>query len=182
MSIRETQEALCVVRAQQGDRDAFANLVDTYDRRLLYFIRRLIGETDEASDVVQSVWLQVHRSLRKLKSPRAFRVWLYRIAHAQAMTLLRQRMSAEELFETLEDLDVPTDSQEFAISENAELIHLALQDLSVVHRRVLVLRFLEDMTIEEIAQVLECRSGTVKSRLYYARVSLRQRIKEMNHD
>jgi RNA polymerase sigma-70 factor (ECF subfamily) len=69
-----------------------------------------------------------------------------------------------------------------AAFENAELVHLALHGLSVDHRRALTLRFLEDMTIEEIAEVIGCRSGTVKSRLHYAKIALRRRIEELTDE
>ncbi|MBL8851130.1 MAG: sigma-70 family RNA polymerase sigma factor, partial [Planctomycetaceae bacterium] len=67
-------------------------------------------------------------------------------------------------------------------SPNAELVHAALGALSVDHRRVLTLRFLEDMSIEDIAAVLSCSHGTIKSRLHYAKAALRRRIEELSHD
>jgi RNA polymerase sigma-70 factor (ECF subfamily) len=66
--------------------------------------------------------------------------------------------------------------------ENAELVHVALSALSVDHRRVLTLRFLEEMTVEEIAEVIGCNPGTVKSRLHYARISLRRRIEDLTNE
>jgi RNA polymerase sigma-70 factor (ECF subfamily) len=177
---QQLEERLTVLRAQQGDREAFRNLVDLYDRRLLYFVRRILGETDEALDVLQVVWLVVHRSLWKLQSAAAFRVWLYRIAHDQAVTELRKKTKRPIQFEDIapsQTLD-PT-FQDGATFENAELVHAALLGLSVDHRRVLTLRFLEDMSIEEIAEVVGCSPGTVKSRLHYAKLALRRRIEEL---
>src|SRR6476659_8260300 len=89
--LQKIHERLIVLCAQQGNRDAFSRLVDLYDRRLLYFIRRILGESDCALDVLQSVWLIVHRKLGKLKAPDAFRVWVYRIAHDQAISELRRK-------------------------------------------------------------------------------------------
>ena len=172
-----------VVLAQQGDRDAFCRLVDLYDKRLLYFVRRIVGETDEALDILQAVWLTVHRGLRKLKSQYAFRVWVYRIAHAQAVSELRRKSKRPVLIEDIETIQTPdTTSVENEVFDNAELVHVALQDLSVDHRRVLTLRFLEDMTNDEIAEVVGCSSGTIKSRLHYAKNALRRRIKELLDD
>jgi RNA polymerase sigma-70 factor (ECF subfamily) len=71
---------------------------------------------------------------------------------------------------------------EMAAFDNAELVHRALEDLSVDHRRVLALRFLEEMSIEEIAEVVGCSAGTVKSRLHYAKLALRRRIEELLND
>lgn len=182
MSDSGDDEIILVLHAQHGDRSAFSNLVNLYDRRLLYFVRRLLGESDEAYDVVQTVWLHVHRKIRRLVEPRAFRVWLFRIAHCQTMTVLRRRTGMHDLGDHAEDICVTSESRDNEVFDNVELVHSALQFLSVAHRRVLVLRFLEDMTLEEIAEVLECSPGTVKSRLYHAREALRNRIREMEHD
>jgi RNA polymerase sigma-70 factor, ECF subfamily len=177
------EERLTVSRAQRGDRDAFRKLVDTYDRRLLYFVRRILGESDGALDILQSVWLIVHRSLGKLQSAAAFRVWLYRLAHDQAVSELRRKAKRPLLFE---EIDTPEPSRavrdESEAFDDAELVHVALNDLSVDHRRVLTLRFLEDMAVEEIAEVVGCRPGTVKSRLHYAKLALRRRIEELIDD
>lgn len=181
--LQQIQERLTILLAQQGNRESLSKLVDFYDPRLLYFVRRILGETDGALDVLQSVWLIVHRKLGKLKSPDAFRVWLYRIAHDQAVSELRKKSKRPLSIEDLETMqpatDARSDDSEF---ENAELVHLALQGLSVDHRRVLTLRFLEDMTIEEIAEVIGCSPGTVKSRLHYAKSALRRRIEELTDE
>jgi RNA polymerase sigma-70 factor (ECF subfamily) len=174
--VRELEERLTILLAQRGDRDAFRRLMDAYDPRLLYFVRRILGDADGALDVLQSVWLTVHRRLGDLQAPRAFRVWVYRIAHDLAVTELRRRTRRPVLFE---ELPVEQAGDEDTSFEDAELVHAALLGLSVDHRRVLTLRFLEDMTIEEIAAVLGCGPGTVKSRLHYARAALRRRIQEM---
>jgi RNA polymerase sigma-70 factor (ECF subfamily) len=179
-ALQQIQERLVVLCAQEGNREAFSRLVDLYDRRLLYFIYRILGDSDGALDVLQSVWLIVHRKLRKLKSPDAFRVWLYRLAHDQATTELRRKSRRPvpvDNFETTQPAnDANDDTESF---DSAELVHAALQDLSVDHRRVLTLRFLEDMSTEEIAEVIGLPTGTVKSRLHYAKIALRQRIKEL---
>ena len=178
--LQQIQERLMVLCAQEGNREAFSRLVDLYDRRLLYFIRRMLGDSDGALDVLQSVWLIVHRKLRKLKAPDAFRVWLYRIAHDQATTELRRKSKRPVPVDNFELMQPADDANEDTASfDNAELVHVALQDLSVDHRRILTLRFLEDMSTEEIAEVIGLPSGTVKSRLHYAKAALRHRIKEL---
>lgn len=180
---RDPDEQLTVLLARQGDRDAFSRLVNLYDRRLLYFVRRILGGSDGALDVLQTVWLTVHRKLRTLKSAGAFRVWLYRIAHDQAVTELRKRsrrpIVAEDVTELSEaNLDSNVDETVF---DNAEMVHLSLERLSADHRRVLTLRFMEDMAINEIARVIGCSEGTVKSRLHYAKHALRCRIEELRN-
>ncbi|MGE0607810.1 MAG: RNA polymerase sigma factor [Pirellulales bacterium] len=179
--VQQAHERVTILLAQQGSREAFSQLVDTYDRRLLYFVRRILGDVDGAFDVMQSVWLVVHRKLTRLKSPDAFRVWLFRIAHDLAVTELRKKIKRPFSIGEAEAVQQIADvGCEVAAFEQAELVHLGMQGLSVDHRRVLVLRFLEDMTIDEIAQVVGANSGTVKSRLHYAKIALRRRIEELN--
>jgi RNA polymerase sigma-70 factor (ECF subfamily) len=178
---QRSEEAAIVLLAQQGDGDAFRKLVELYDRRLLYFIRRILDESEEAFDVLQEVWLRVHRNLQNLRSPRAFRVWLYRIAHDQTISALR-RSRRDIPVEELPVDDVPDVNLPDAIFDAADLVHAALSSLSVDHRRVLTLRFLENMSIEEIANVLDCSGGTVKSRLHYAKAALCRRIEERKHE
>lgn len=170
-----------VLRAQKGDRAAFSQLVDAYDRRLLYFVRSILGEHDTAFDVLQVVWLTVYRKLRGLKSANAFRVWLYRIAHDNAVSELRKKTRRPLLVEEIEmdGGDKVDQNDAEATFDNAELVHVGLQRLSVDHRRILTLRFLEDMKVNEITEVLCCSNGTVKSRLYYARRALRRHIEEI---
>lgn len=177
---REYEERLTVLLAQQGDREAFGLLVDLYDKRLLYFVRRILGECDGALDVLQLVWLTVHRKLWKLQSAAAFRVWIYRIAHDHAVTELRRKSKRPIQFDEIPANQPagPANENDSAF-DNAELVHAALLDLTVDHRRVLTLRFLEDMPIEEIAEVVGCNPGTVKSRLHYAKAALRRRIEEL---
>jgi RNA polymerase sigma-70 factor (ECF subfamily) len=176
----QAEEATLVLLAQQGDGQAFRTLVEAYDRRLLYFVRRMFDESEEAFDILQEVWLRVHRNLRRLKSPRAFRVWLYRIAHDQTISALRRRHRVLPL-EHVPPEEMVDDAGRDVAMESAELVHAAMKTLSVDHRRVLTLRFLEDMSIEEIAEVLACSPGTVKSRLHYAKAALGRWLEETRH-
>ena len=179
------RELLLVREAQQGQAEAFRTLVDAYERRLLYFIRRILGEEDRSLDVLQDVWLTVIKRLSSLQSAEAFRVWLYRIARDKAVDVVRGRQREREvLADIAESLPVePVDQIEPGFTtENIELIHHALGHLSAAHREVLTLRFLEDMSLEEVSQVINCPIGTVKSRLHHAQRLLRDKIEELNHD
>lgn len=178
----QAEERETVLRAQTGDREAFSQLVDAYDQRLLYFVRRVLGEHDAAFDVLQAVWLTVHRKLRGLKSPSAFRVWVFRIAHDKAVSELRKKTRRPVPVEDVEIISNETERSEAEEAfDNAELVHAGLQKLSVDHRRVLTLYFLEEMTVAEIAAVVGCSDGTVKSRLHYARRALRRHIEEIQN-
>ena len=173
------RERLVVLRAQSGDRAAFHELVTIYQQRLTYYVHRLVQDAHQARDILQDVWLDVFRTLGKLQSPAAFRVWLYRIAHNHAVTHIRHQAVAAGVSEQLavngDELESWNDLDTL---ENAELVHFALNRLTVSHREVMTLRFLEGMDVKEIARVLECSEGTAKSRLHYAKSALRQLIAE----
>ena len=177
-------ELLLVREAQQGQAEAFQTLVDAYEQRLLYFIRRILGEEDRSLDVLQDVWLTAINRLSSLRSAEAFRVWLYRIARDKAVDAVRSRQREREVLadiaESLSDEPVDQIESNFT-TENVEFIHHALGLLSAAHREVLTLRFLEDMSLEEVSQVVGCSIGTVKSRLHYGQRLLRQKIEELNH-
>jgi RNA polymerase sigma-70 factor (ECF subfamily) len=176
-------ERLLVIRAQARDQEAFRELVQRYERRLLYYIRRVLGDGSESSDVLQEVWLRVFLRLTSLRAPEAFRVWLYKIAHDQTVTHLRRR--PKESTATEEDAPVVAEGDpwnELDILENAKLVHRALQRLPQSHREVLTLRFLEDLGLAEIAEIVGCEMGTVKSRLHYAKTTLREQLERHFHD
>jgi RNA polymerase sigma-70 factor (ECF subfamily) len=168
-------EQVLVLRCQAGDDAAFAELVQRYHERLRYYIRRLLGETSSAEDVLQDVWLRVYRKLPALRRPGALSVWLYRIARNAALAALRQRRGWIELAEE-PAAPGPDDESEFS-PEDAARIHTALQRLRRDHKEVLVLRFLEQMSYEEIAKVVGCPVGTVRSRIYYAKRALQREMR-----
>ncbi|HZN35543.1 MAG TPA: sigma-70 family RNA polymerase sigma factor [Pirellulaceae bacterium] len=179
-------ERLLVLRAQAGDAEALTELVERFSPRLRYFLRKLLGEArhrgrslqgDGAEDALQDVWLDVVRQLARLKDPQALVAWLYRIARDRAYGRLRKSRRAEPLDET-SVADSAADEGEFS-PEDAARIHAALDQLPAEQREVLVLRFLEEMTYEQIASVVGCQLGTVRSRIHYGKQALR-RILETN--
>ncbi len=170
-------ESVLVVLAQTRDLAAFQELVIRYQGRLTYYVRRLVGCTHESEDVLQEVWLVVYRRLSTLKSPQAFRVWLFKIAHDLAVNHLRRSARLPKpLSPEIEQSEILDTWNEFDAMRDVELVHQTLDSLSHEHREVLTLRFLEQMELSEIAEVVSCSIGTVKSRLHYAKMALRQKI------
>ena len=177
-----TQELILVGQARGGDGAAFSVLVRMYERRLLFFLRRFAPDGAKALDLLQEVWLDAYRKLPALRSPEAFRVWLYRIAHDRGVTQVRRdRREDEALADTAIPEDV-LDSHEFERAEIAHLVRAALDELPPGQRTVLTLRFLEEMNLDDLSGVLGVPVGTVKSRLHHARLALRERLKERGHD
>jgi len=179
--IGHLEERLEVLRARQGDGEAFRRLVGIYERRVLYYVLRFVDDADEALDVVQEVWLSAFRLLPKLEAPEAFRVWLYRIAHGKTVDFLRRKRRLPESIDAAGAPPEEAATDEAPSLDSAELVHRALAHLSVEHREVLTLHFLEGMSLEEIAQAVSCPPGTVKSRMYHAKRSLRSAVERLIH-
>jgi RNA polymerase sigma-70 factor (ECF subfamily) len=167
-------ERLLVVRAQAGDEAAFAELVERYSPRLRYFLRKLLASADGADDALQDVWLDVFRHLPRLADPQALVAWLYRIARDRAFGRLRKAGRAEQLADEGAVIDQATAEEDEFSPEDAQRIHAALDALPPEQREVLVLRFLEEMSYEEIARVVGCQIGTVRSRIFYGKQTLRR--------
>ena len=169
-----------VLKCQAGDRSAWDELYRRYNPPLGYYLRRLTGSDAAADDVQQEVWLTVIRNLPRLKSPEAFTVWLWRIARSKAMN----RLAGEHRHVPLEDqaADLPEAHEDEPFSpQDAARVHAGIAKLSPEHRDVLLLRFMEELSYEEIADVVGCSVGTVRSRIHYAKCALRQQL-ENDHD
>ena len=167
---------LLVIRCRRGDAAGFRELVEYWERPLLYYIRRLIGTGGVEWDVLQEVWLRVFRGISSLREPRSLPVWLYRIARRAAMRHLREQYADPAMHIAAPDLDaIETDiDQRLCFSpEDATQIHRALTELPLAFREVLTLHFLEEMPVQQVAEVVGIPAGTVKSRLYHAKRALR---------
>ena len=167
-------ERLLVLRAQMGGQEALTALVESFDARLLFYLRRLVGAPADAEDVRQEVWITVVRKLHTLEDPGAFRSWLYRVARHRGISWLRRRRREVPLDEAVDEVAVELTVEEIDFGpEDAAAVHAALDRLGAGQREILCLRFLGGLSYEEIAGVLDCRLGTVRSRLHYAKAALR---------
>jgi len=172
---------MLVIRAQLGDNDAFQTLAERYHRRLTYYVRRFLEDEERAEDVIQSVWLAAFQQLPTLRHCEAFRVWLYRIAHSKAMRAIRDDRRYVALEEE-ESIPEPMPEEEGISPADAAQVHAALNRLKPPHKEVLVLRFLEDMPYQEIAEVIGIGLGTVRSRIYYAKRALKYEMEAAHHE
>jgi RNA polymerase sigma-70 factor (ECF subfamily) len=172
--VKRLHEQVLVLRCQTGDEAAFAELVERYRPRLRYYLQKAFGRLDGAEDALQDVWFTVFRKVRNLVDPGAFTTWLYRIAQNRAHAELRKRWPSFRPLQEAEQVSDPGAAGPDFSPEDARRIHAALDELALEHREVLVLRFLEEMTYEDIAAVTGCQLGTVKSRLHYAKQALRR--------
>jgi RNA polymerase sigma-70 factor (ECF subfamily) len=170
---RRARDAWIAYRCQLGEPAGFELLLAEMERPLYYYILKLLGDEDAALDVLQDVWIKVFRGIGSLRVPEALRTWLYRIARGTALNRVRDdasRASVEEMLdETLDAATEPAFGRDDVLA-----LHAGLDRLYQRHREVLVLLFLEGLSVEEIGQVVGCPPGTVKSRIHHAKRALRR--------
>jgi RNA polymerase sigma-70 factor (ECF subfamily) len=175
-------EALLVLRCQRGDRKAFERLVLAWESRLYYYLRRVLADDTAVWDALQETWLTVFRDIRRLRDVRRFRGWLYRVAHAKAVDLMRRQNRAPDPPEEPAVGDVEDGIAVLIANERVERVHEQLGKLKTIHREVLTLRFLEDFSTREISEILGVSEGTVRSRLHYGKERLSRLLREVNHE
>jgi len=175
----DADEALAL-RAQAGDRQAFAQLVRRHQERVFRFVLRMLGSREEAMDLTQETFLKAYRALPGWRPEARFATWLFQIARNATLDLLRRRQLVE--FVPL-DADAPGEAacephdaaplpeERLADRQRIGLLERALGALPAGQREILLLRELEDMSYAEIAATLGVNEGTVKSRLARARAA-----------
>jgi len=163
---------MLVLRCQTGDERALIDLVNQYQPRLGYFIGKMLGKSQGVDDLLQDVWLEVLRGLPRLKDASAFPAWVYRIARDRVYREMRGRGWMEAIEDAEEPVVEAADDRFDA--DDAELVHACLDEISPKHREVLVLRFMDDLSYEEMARITGSDVGTVRSRLHYAKRALRE--------
>jgi len=177
---RQARDEWIARRCQLGEPEAFADLVREMERPLLYFAQKLLSNEDTALDVLQEVWLKVFRTIRRLENPRMLRPWLYGTTRGLAIDRVRKDQSDERLERAYAQQTVSAADLTSFDEEDAAAVHRALDTLPVEHREVLVLCFLEEMSIAEIASILGCPEGTVKSRIHHAKRALKAALQGAN--
>jgi RNA polymerase sigma-70 factor (ECF subfamily) len=167
---------LLVMRCRRGDRSAWQELIGHWDRRLFYYIQRLVEDEHDAWDVLQQTWLATYKGIGALRDGRSLPKWLYRTARNLALMHRRSR-HPHELLDEVEEPEAAFPAGDESASpqlDKADLIHHVLDQLALPHREVLTLHFLRDLSVEEVAEVIGVPEGTVKSRLHYAKRAVRK--------
>ncbi|MBW2524652.1 MAG: sigma-70 family RNA polymerase sigma factor [Deltaproteobacteria bacterium] len=178
-----------VQRAQKGDRDAFRQLVERHQRRAFAIAIGLVRDENDAREIVQEAFLRVYRSLDKFKGGSSFFTWLYRIVTNLAIDLMRKPARREaELYDNpsvAEDADAfpfvsrMDDANPMDVvrrREIAERISEALDALPPYHRSVILMREIEGMSYQEMAEAMQVSKGTIMSRLFHARQKLQRAL------
>lgn len=186
----EDEDALLVTKVQEGDLHAFDLLVKKHRERLYSVIYNLTGNSEEAYDLCQEAFIKAFRSINKFNRKCAYYTWLYRIAVNTTLNYLKKErkrrfLSLNEITEetapkeALESLSTQSDSEKgLILKEIKEKLNEGLQILSLKHRAVITMYEIEGMSHSEIAAVLGCSEGTVRSRLHYAKQQLKQFLQD----
>ncbi|MBI3945299.1 MAG: sigma-70 family RNA polymerase sigma factor [Armatimonadetes bacterium] len=185
----EVADLLLVERCKQDDTDAYEVLVDRYRNKILNYVARFSGAAD-AEDLTQEVFIKAYLAIRKFQGKSSFQTWLYRIANNVCVDRYR-RSSRDRIAYSLDD-PVETEDGEVAreipdwsgdpegVAQSRELQALVQQTLLTLSdklRSVVILHDLEGMPYDEIAETLQIPVGTVKSRLFNARMELRNKLR-----
>ncbi|MFY9260442.1 MAG: RNA polymerase sigma factor RpoE [Gallionella sp.] len=190
MSDKEVDQQL-VERVQRGDKHAFNLLVSKYQRRLGRLISRFVRDSAEAEDVTQDAFIKAYRALPGFRGESAFYTWLYRIgintAKNHLMANKRRPISnsdfdAEESegFEEASLLrEVSTPENELMSKQVVDVVQATLQQLPEDLRSALTLREIEGLSYEEIAEVMNCPIGTVRSRIFRAREAVAEKLRPL---
>ncbi len=185
----QESDAALVARSRQGDADAFCELVLRHQDRIYNFVLRSIGDPDDAADLTQDIFVRAYAGLGQFSGRASFQTWLFRIAYNRLADYSRRERAKRR--QTM-SLDSPSDADDAPPVEVADLrsnpadevereelarkVQEAILQLSHKLRTVIVLYDLEGLSYEEIAAVVGCPLGTVKSRLFHARAELRRRL------
>ncbi|MGE8546231.1 RNA polymerase sigma factor RpoE [Alcaligenes sp. WGS1538] len=188
MSERDTDAEL-IARVQRGDKRAFDLLVLKYQRKIMRLLSRMIRDPSEIEDVAQETFIKAYRALPQFRGESAFYTWLYRIAINTArnwQASAGRRPSAlqaieneeGETFDQIDNLtDISTPESVMVSRQIAETVNSAIQALPEELRTAIVLREIEGMSYEDIAQTMDCPIGTVRSRIFRARDAIAAQLR-----
>jgi RNA polymerase sigma factor (sigma-70 family) len=172
---RIIEDELLVVRCQLGERGAFDELIQHWHEPIWKYVRRQAGDDETAHEIAQDVWIGVLRGIGRLKEGAKLRAWLFGIARRTWMDRLRQRYAAP-LVKEMDMGEIPAEELTEDLEQELTAMEHELLRLPVIEREVLTLFYLRELSLEEIAGVLDVPVGTVKSRLHRARHLLRHEL------
>ena len=172
----KTRTKFLVLRCQVGDKQAFNELLASIEARLFTYVRTLSGDTELAKDILQDVFLIIYRKIGWLNDPDLFLPWAYRIASRETIRVLKKKRR-EILVDEQIITDLVAEEPESEFEPGLiEMIPETLEKISRSSREVLVLHYLEEMSIAETAEILDISVGTAKSRLAYGLSQIRKQF------
>ncbi len=185
----DADDAELVVASQRGDQDAFAQLVQRHQRRVFNLVFRMLQQYEEANEVTQETFLAAWQGLPSFRGDARFSTWLYRIAYNCCLKQLEQRKRDKALQAAIQAEHIldHADRDEHAsrvleVHDYQNLVREHLSMLPAKYRIVLVLRHLQEMTYEEMAEILTMPIGTIKTHLFRARNLLKERLEALGQE
>ncbi len=185
----EQDDLLLVAASKNGNQEAFAQLVQRYQRLVFNLVYRMLQQYEEATEITQETFLAAWQGLPSFRGDARFPTWLYRIAYNCSLKQLELRKRdralqvALEAKKTLENAnDEQRENAELDARDRQILIQEHLSHLPAKYRIVLILRHLQDMTYEEMAEILTVPIGTIKTHLFRARNLLKERLQSLNRE
>ncbi len=175
------RNGLLVLRSQEGDGAAFADLVLQWQERLWCHAYRLTADRDAAADIVQESWLAVVKGLRGLQDVDLFPAWVFRIVTNKSRDWIRRQRFRRRVHEWFARDTARREQSSPARDQRVESLRAAMEHLSVDDRALITLYYQEGFSTQEIAGILGISSGTVKSRLYHARNKIRGQMEGFHH-
>lgn len=178
-----SNESNLIRRAQKGDHDAFAALVDEHQRYIYHLVLRVVKDENEALDLTQETFVRAWTALPNFKGQSQLRTWLYRIATNlcyNRLPNLRRSLNdlGDDVMEDIPETDAHFDNPagEFETNETRKLLQDAIQDLDENYRLLLTMRYQNELSYEEIASTLNLPLGTVKTGIFRAKAQLRNSL------
>ena len=173
--------------ALKGDQQAFAELVDLYQDKLYHMAYRMLSNRQEAEDVVQDAFLRVYKNLDRFDETLKFSTWIYRIATNLCIDRLRKRKPTYSLDAESQDYEgldgysmIPSDDKtpesELILSDTQRIIHQAMESLPPKYKSVMMLRYIQDLSLQEVGDILDMPVTTIKTRVHRGREFLRKKL------
>jgi len=191
IELAETPESELIQNSREGNLSAFDELVRRHQSRIYATVYHMTSNREDADDLTQETFLKAYKALKSFKGDSSFYTWVYRIAVNKTINFIKQRrrksaqmslndmdMSGEGRSQLLEFISDHTPRRDIRLSELQTKLNEALQKLSEVHRLVVTLHDIQGMPHEEIGKIMECNTGTVRSRLFYARQQVQAHLSD----
>lgn len=181
-----------ILKSQNGDDESFSNLILPYERKMINYAYRMLGNEEDASDAVQETMIRVWKSIGSFRGKSSFSTWLYTVLNNVCLDLLRKKKRrGDHMNLSINQSDENDDEYELQVEDTspgpfdnyrkkmaAEVLEKALSELSPEHRTVIVMRDIHGFEYEEIAKATGLSLGTVKSRINRGRLYLRKILEE----
>ncbi len=173
----KTQDELYIRRIQNGDTECFGHIVEHYSKPVFLLICGIVRNQEDAEELTQDVFLKIYRTLKNFQGNSLFSTWLYRVAYNTAISYTRKKKQEflyieEQTMNNISDRDVDEAFENTVTEENLQALHRAIDKLSPDERGIITLFYMEEKTIEDIAEVTTLSSSNVKVKLHRIRKKL----------